>query len=153
MGHRLPRIRVAGMIWHEESLVLIRQGSDRSPRWMLPGGGVEGGESMVTALTRELREEIGLRSARVHDPVAMVESIAPEAHPSGRHLLHVIFQVSLPDGLEPGDLSCGDPDVRGIREFGRAELLQVPLHPPIAAWLSAWRSGTPFAYFGPLWAP
>lgn len=153
MGHRAPRIRVSGMIWHDDQLLLIRQGRASSPRWMLPGGGVEAGESLHDALTRELREEIGVRAARVHDPVAIVESIAPEAHPSGRHLLHVIFQVVLPDGLEPSDLNCEDPDIRGMKTFSRSELLGVPLHPPIAAWLSAWRSGTPFAYFGPLWAP
>lgn len=141
------------MIWHDDELLLIKQGSHASPRWMLPGGGVEGGESLQDALTRELREEIGLRGANVQDPVAIVESIAPDEHPSGRHLLHVIFEVLLPDGLEPHDLSLGDPDVRGMQTFTRSRLLHVPLHPPIAAWLSAWHRGAPFAYFGPLWAP
>ena len=152
-SHRSPRIRVSGMIWHEDCLLLIRQGRPNSPRWMLPGGGVEGGEALIEALTRELREEIRLRNPRVGDPVAMVESIAPDAHPSGRHLLHVVFHATLPDGLAPSDLVCDDPDVRELRMFRRAELLTVPIHPPIAAWLSAWKPSTPFAYFGPLWAP
>lgn len=153
MPHRAPRIRVSGMIWFDDQLLLVRQGRPNSPRWMLPGGGVEAGEALIDALRRELGEEIRLRGARIGDPVAMVESIAPKAHPSGRHLLHVIFSVSVDAGLRVEDLACDDPDVRELRVFSRAEMLGVAIHPPIAAWLSAWRSGTPFAYFGPLWAP
>jgi ADP-ribose pyrophosphatase YjhB (NUDIX family) len=152
MAHRAPRIRVSGRLWHEDRLLLIRQGRPGSPRWMLPGGGVEGGEAMPDALTRELREEIGLRACMVRDPVAVVESIAPESSGSGRHLVHVVFGVD-PGSTDPGTLEPHDPDIRELRWFRRNELLTVPIHPPIAAWLAAWRPATPFAYFGTLWAP
>jgi ADP-ribose pyrophosphatase YjhB (NUDIX family) len=140
------------MIWHLDKLLLVRQGRPDSPRWMLPGGGVEAGEGMTEALERELREEIGLTSCRVRDPLAMIESIAPPTSPSGRHLVHIVFDIECSASCIT-DLRCNDPDVHELRMCTRQELLQIPLHPPIASWLGEWKRGANFAYFGPLWAP
>lgn len=152
MPWRQPRIRVSGMLWHDDQLLLVRQGPTERPRWMLPGGGVEAGEALKEALERELSEEVRCGTSRIKEPAALIESIAPEAHPSGRHLLHVVFHVEFPDDTVDV-LTSGDRAVRELRWFPRDELLSVPIHPPIASWLSQWRAGTPFAYFGKLWAP
>ena len=151
-GYRQPRIRVSGMLWHDDRLLLVRQGRPSSPRWMLPGGGVEAGESLTYALERELREEVGLETCSIREPVGLVESIAPPSSPSGRHLLHVIFEVACTDEHFT-KLSACDPDVHELRMCRRDEMLEIPIHPPIAAYLSEWKSGSDFAYFGPLWAP
>lgn len=153
MSHRHPRIRVSGMVWHADRLLLVRQGRRSSPRWMLPGGGVEAGESLQRALLRELREEVKLAGCRIAEPVAMVESIAPPSNPSGRHLLHIVFEVVVEDEEEIGRVSALDPDVHEVRMFARPELLDVPIHPPIAGWLAEWKPGSSFSYFGQLWAP
>jgi ADP-ribose pyrophosphatase YjhB (NUDIX family) len=140
------------MLWHDDRVLLVRQGRAASPRWMLPGGGVRPGESLQGSLERELREEIGCPSSYVGDPVAMVESIAPEGHPSGRHVVHVIFTVSF-DDTTIDQFAPTDPDIHELRWFARDELMTVPIHPPIAGWIGAWRPGERFAYFGRLWAP
>jgi 8-oxo-dGTP pyrophosphatase MutT (NUDIX family) len=48
----------------------IRPGQD--PYWVLPGGGVEAGEDLETALARELREEIAA-TAEVHSLLYVLE--------------------------------------------------------------------------------
>ncbi len=156
MGYRKPRVRVSGMIWHDQQLLLVRQGRPGHPRWMLPGGGVDPGESLTVALARELGEEIGLRHLSVAEPCALVESIAPESHASGRHVIHVVFRVDVPDasaiptGTKP---DVDDHAIQEIRWVERDGLLKLPLHPPIAGYLKGYQPGGDFQYFGSLWAP
>lgn len=152
MPYRQPRIRVSAMIWHDDKLVMIRQGRADHPRWMLPGGGVEAGESLTDALRRELREEIDLVHEQIGRMVAVVESIAPPTNASGRHLVHMIFHTTCQES-DLHALHCADPDIHEWRLCTREELMQIPIHPPIATYLSEWTSTKDFAYFGPLWAP
>lgn len=143
------------MIWHAGKLLLVCQGRPQSPRWMMPGGGVDPGESLTIALARELREEIGCDRCSVAEPVALVESIAPESHASGRHLIHMVFRVDVrdADAIETGVGAGTDPAIHEIRWMTRDELLTTALHPPIGKFLSAYQPGGDFQYFGTLWAP
>jgi 8-oxo-dGTP diphosphatase len=149
-------VRVSGLIWHDQRMLLVRQGRPGQPRWMLPGGGVDPGESMTVALARELGEELACAQVSVAEPVALVESIAPESHVSGRHVIHVVFRVDVPDataipaGARP---EVEDRAVQEIRWVTREEVLKLPLHPPIAGYLKNYQPGGDFQYFGSLWAP
>jgi 8-oxo-dGTP pyrophosphatase MutT (NUDIX family) len=51
-----------GLVFAGERILLLRYKGD--PKWTLPGGAVEKGETIETALRREIQEETGL-SARV----------------------------------------------------------------------------------------
>lgn len=50
--------RVAAVILHQSHVLL--QGEPGSDVWTLPGGGVEPAESSYAAITREVREELGV---------------------------------------------------------------------------------------------
>jgi 8-oxo-dGTP diphosphatase len=54
---------VGAVVWNERGEVLLvrRSNRPRQNEWSLPGGRVEFGETLRDALTREVREETGLR--------------------------------------------------------------------------------------------
>ena len=52
-----PRIRVSAVLRREGRTLLIRQEKPGKEYWMLPGGGVDAGETLLQALKRELAEE------------------------------------------------------------------------------------------------
>ena len=151
-----PRIRVSAMLRWRDRILLCRHEKPGKEYWLLPGGGVNAGESLVEALLRELREEVGIPAEHdelpIEGPVAIVDSIAPRRTPAAKHVVQVIFAVDLGDySLE--HMSSQDAAVRGHRLFDPEELDDVVLHPPIQRFLQHWRPGDPAVYLGTLWAP
>jgi len=148
-----PRIRVSAVLrWHGRVL-LCRHEKPGREYWLLPGGGVNSGESLVAALHRELREEVGITDEiPLEGPVAIVDSIAPARSFAAKHVVHIIFAGDL-GGRSLEAATSQDAAVRGHRLFGVEELDSVVLHPPIQRFLSRWRPGDPPVYLGALWAP
>jgi 8-oxo-dGTP diphosphatase len=148
-----PRIRVSAILrWHERVL-LCRHEKPGREYWLLPGGGVNSGESLVEALYRELAEECGIDDELpLEGPVAIVDSIAPVRSFAAKHVVHIIFAGDL-SGRSLEAVTSHDAAVRGHRLFGFGDLDEVVLHPPIQRFLSRWQSGDPAVYLGALWAP
>src|SRR2546423_1204890 len=74
-----PRIRVSAILSWRSSIMLCRHEKPGKEYWLLPGGGVNTGESLIEALHRELYEEIGIdEELPVEGPVAIADSIAPK---------------------------------------------------------------------------
>jgi 8-oxo-dGTP diphosphatase len=148
-----PRIRVSALLRWQDRILLCRHEKPGKEYWLLPGGGVDSGESLVDALHRELLEEVGLEDELpLEGPIAIVDSIAPQRSFAAKHVVHIIFSGDL-SGRSLEQVESHDAAVRGHRLFRVEELDGVVLHPPIQRFLSRWRPGDPVVYLGALWAP
>ena len=148
-----PRIRVSAILRWGGRILLCRHEKGDKQYWLLPGGGVNSGESLTRALHRELAEEIGISDELpVEGPVAIVDSIAPIRSFAAKHVVHIIFAGDL-EGRSLEHVTSRDAAVRGHRLFDLSELDATVVHPPIQRFLKRWRPGDPVVYLGPLWAP
>ena len=147
-----PRIRVSAILLWQGRFLLCRQEKPGKEYWLLPGGGVDGGETLIEALRRELREELGIEAdVQFEGPVAIVDSIAPRETLMRRHIVHIIFAADL-SHRSLGDVETRDAAVKGARLFTPDELHEVVVHPPVTRFLERWQPGDPAVYFGALWA-
>ena len=147
-----PRIRVSAILRREDRILLCRHEKGGRDYWLLPGGGVNAGESLADALQRELTEECGIEEdLPLEGPVAIVDSIAPERTLRAKHVVHIIFAGDL-GGRSLEAVTSQDAAVRDHRLFGVDELTTVVLHPPIQRFLQRWQPGDPAVYLGALWA-
>jgi 8-oxo-dGTP diphosphatase len=75
-----PELAVGAVAVAGGALLLVRRATPpQVGRWTLPGGRVEGGETLARALEREVAEETGL-SVRCGELVGWVERISDEHH-------------------------------------------------------------------------
>ena len=148
-----PRIRVAALLRRESRILLCRHEKAGRPHWLLPGGGVNGGETLIRALNRELAEELGIdEDLPLEGPIAIGESISPVGAETARHVVHIVFAGHLGErSLEA--VFSRDAAVRGHRLFELDELAEITLHPPIQRFLRRWQPGDPVVYLGAMWAP
>ncbi len=148
-----PRVRVSAILRWRGRILLLRHVKGSGEAWLLPGGGVRSGESLLRALQRELWEETGLfpdgTEVPLEGPVALVDSIAPQSGLTRKHVIHVIFAADVSGSLE--DVTSQDTAVRGHRAFHPQELDSISLHPPIQRFLQRWQPGDPAVYLGEMW--
>jgi len=143
-----PRLRVAAVLPYQGGLVLVRHAKAGIAYHLLPGGGVEAGESIDEALRREVLEETGLE-CRVAAPLFISDSIDPHGL---RHMVQLTFLASVVGG-ELVDRPL-DPAVMSIEVVDPSDLATLDLRPPMAGALydaSLDSFDVPARYLGALW--
>ena len=123
-----PQVRVAAVIARRGQILVVEHRKGEQRYWVLPGGRLEGGETLRAALERELREELSLK-AEVGPLLAIYETLAPE-----RHTVNLAFQVD-PGRAEPR-IDASDEVLTGWRWMEVDELRRVDFRPPLAPLLA-----------------
>jgi ADP-ribose pyrophosphatase YjhB (NUDIX family) len=62
---KAPRVVVAGVIKRGEMYLLTKEKLKTGEKWVVPGGGVDFGETCVDAVIRELDEELGVTVSNI----------------------------------------------------------------------------------------
>lgn len=101
------RVSLKAVIKNENGEVLcVKEGSDL---WELPGGGIDHGEDVRTALARELQEEVGYTGGFSYEPI---DILSLYDKPNERCMMLIGFSVTLSD---PYSIQKGsDTNVREI---------------------------------------
>ena len=138
-------VRVSGFLVREGALLLVAHRKKGEIYWLLPGGGVEFGESLKAALAREFCEELGI-DVDVGPLLFMCDSIDPRGK---RHILNVSFRCE----YRGGEFRLGDD--RRLHDFGFFSAQQIHgmrLYPPVNGTLVSILEDRQFdCYLGSLW--
>jgi ADP-ribose pyrophosphatase YjhB (NUDIX family) len=144
-----PQLRVAAIIVRDTQVLLVEHRKRGEHYWVLPGGRLEGLETLSAALRRELNEELNL-DARVGELVLVSEMLAPD-----RHVVNLMFHAEIGEGAEPR-LDRADPVLAGWQWVSTDQLPRLDFRPPIAEAVRAVIAenfGGPVRLLGDTWKP
>ncbi len=122
-----PRVRVAGILIEDDKILLIEHLKKDKRYWLVPGGGVDWGESTAEALIREYKEETNL-DISVEKFLFLSETIAPDKQ---KHVINLYFQIKvLKNSIE--NMQLGDEkNLTDLRFITKNEIENIKLYPNI----------------------
>ncbi len=131
------RIRCAAVVVRGDEILLVKHRKNGREYWLLPGGGLELGETVTQATERELIEECGIKVQR--DRLLFVaETLAPD---NGRQILHLVFLARLLDG-EPCLSEVNSDRLVAVAWMNRSIVPTLTLYPDFRTeLLRHWQSG------------
>lgn len=122
------RIRVAVILMQGSKILLIRHQKGDSTYWLIPGGGVDFGETIQECALREIKEETNL-DIKIKKLVLINESIAPDGT---RHILNLFFLGE----ILGGSIKVGEEErLKELKFVDLEELENLELHPPVASYI------------------
>ncbi len=141
-----PRVRVGVLLVRDGQVLLVQHRRDGNEYWLLPGGGLEWGESIQECAERECKEELGLE-VEAGDLVAVAESLPPHAR---RHILHLALRGRIVGGEERLGV---EPRLAAMQWHPLDTWPDLVFFPPIVEELRAAAQGTGPALpnLGPRW--
>ena len=99
-----PIVGVGAVVVDDSRVLLVRRAHEPlKGEWSIPGGAVEVGETLETAVVREVREETGLE-VEVGALIDVLDRIRPA--PDGRTLYHYVL-IDFVCRPAAGTLCCG----------------------------------------------
>lgn len=139
------RVRVSVLIVRDGEILLVRHEKRGASYWLLPGGGVEYGESLHDAARREALEETGLE-VRMGDLALVWETLAPDG---SRHGINLCFRATVEGGAL--QTQC-DERLREAVFLPLQRLATLSMHPPLCEPIVALVDGaTGPLFLGPRW--
>ncbi len=102
MSEQLFHVGIKAIIVNDAKVLLVREAMHDTAFWDVPGGRVEPGESFLTTLSRELKEEIGIDYTNTPVHFATVLSNKQIAADSGPvSLVLIAFTVQIASDATP----------------------------------------------------
>lgn len=124
-----PRIRAAVAVICEGRILLVEHSKCGRSYWLLPGGGLDWGESLREAARREVAEETGL-DVSVGDLLFVSETLAPDG---SKHVVHLVFAGE----FSSGEIHIADEErITDVRWVELSAVQSLVLHPPMQAALA-----------------
>jgi 8-oxo-dGTP diphosphatase len=120
-GNRV-RARVCGLCWSGDLLLMVNHsGLNNSDFWAPPGGGIDFGQTIQTALVKEFQEETGLNIV-VKNFLFGCEFVQPPLHS-----IELFYNVE----VRSGTLKIGrDPELQIIQDVQYLTFFQIKSLPP-----------------------
>ena len=123
-----PIVSVGAVVLDGTRVLLVKRGQEPlKGRWSLPGGVVETGEELSSAVVREVREETGLE-VRVGPVVEVLDRITRDA--AGRIEYHYVI-IDYACYAVGGSLACAS-DAEDARWVERGDLAAYDLTPKVS---------------------
>jgi len=145
------RNAVRAVIIRDSRILLIRKEyEDGSQRYALPGGAQDPGETLISALDRECREEIGT-DVRILSLLHVADWFKPRdtVPPSSRHLVEFLFACEVGQAYTPQNGYHPDKHQVEVVWIALDRLDSIPLWPrSIATFLSRIQQEKSAVYLG-----
>ena len=143
-----PRVRVAGILIEDDRILLIEHTKNNKKYWLVPGGGVDWGESAAEALIREFKEETSL-DIEVEKFLFISETIAPDKQ---KHVINLYFKIKKIENSS-NIMKLGEEKIlTDLRFIPEDEIKNIKLYPNIKEKLiKLLNKGNIEPYLGLLW--